>query len=126
MNKLDRVISTPEQLRALTAYMDRFRLERPIRIVVSHYIRPRSTEQNARLWLLHARAAEVTGHTVDEMHEFALMRHFGTHETKVGDMIISTPMRRSSDLDKQEFTGLMEATEAWYADEFGAVLEQMA
>jgi hypothetical protein len=74
----------------------------------------RSESQNARLWSLHALAAEQTGMSADDMHEIALCRFFGYEEKKVGGIIRQIPLKRSSTRDKEEFGRFMEATEAWY------------
>lgn len=83
----------------------------------------RTSEQNARLWLLHTEASEVTGYTPLEMHELALMRHFGADEKMAGGQVLMVPRKRSSTRDVKEFSEFMEATEAWYAVEFGVWLE---
>ena len=87
------------------------------------YIPQRTSKANARLWALHAKAAEVTGYSAEEMHEFALMRHFGTKEITVGGITRMVPLQRSSMRNKKEFAAFMEATEAWYISDFGAWLE---
>lgn len=88
----------------------------------------RSISANARLWLLHTAASDYTGYSKDEMHEFALARHFGYRETQVkdlftGEIIIKrVPLKRSSARDKKEFAQFMESTEVWYGTEFGVWL----
>lgn len=82
----------------------------------------RTLQQNARLWLLHTEAARVTGYSSEEMHEFALCRHFGSREILCGDIARVVPLRRSSTRNIAEFTEFMEATEAWYGTTFGVWL----
>jgi len=82
----------------------------------------RSLDQNARLWKLHSMAAEITGHSPEEMHEFALCRHFGYEEKSCGGIVRRIPLKRSSTRDKAEFSAFMEATESWYGSEFGVWL----
>lgn len=86
----------------------------------------RSLTQNSRLWALHALASKATGYSPDEMHEYALCRHFGCEEKKVGGIIRQIPNKRSSAREKKEFGEFMEATEIWYAQEFGVWLGQEA
>jgi len=94
----------------------------PYQITVGRIKKQRSPDQNARLWLLHTEAARVTGYAPEEMHEFALMRHFGHRAQACGGIMMTVPLRRSSVLTIEEFTAFMERTEAWYASEFGVLL----
>lgn len=84
----------------------------------------RSLPQNSRLWALHQLAASATGHSAPEMHEFALCRYFGCKEVNLGGVIRQIPNKRSSAREKLEFNEFMEATESWYASEFGVWLGQ--
>lgn len=84
----------------------------------------RTMSQNSRLWALHALASKATGHTAEEMHEFALCRHFGSQDVKVGGIIRQIPNKRSSARERKEFSEFMETTESWYASEFGIWLGQ--
>ena len=86
----------------------------------------RSTSQNSRLWALHALASKATGHSPEEMHEFALCRYFGHKEVQLGGVIRCVPNKRSSAREKREFMEFMESTENWYAEEFGVWLGQEA
>ena len=85
----------------------------------------RSLSQNARLFALHQMVSKETGNTVEDMHEEALCRHFGFTEVKMPTgWIKRIPLKRSSTREKKEFAEFMEATEAWYASEFGCWLGQ--
>lgn len=95
-------------------------------IIIRPWVEKRSSVANARLWALHQAAAAHTGHSSEEMHEFALMRHFGTKEIKVGAMVMRVPLQRSSQRNKKEFAEFMESTEAWYIQDFGVWLDQQA
>ena len=117
------IIETPAQLANLAAYLPRIVLDRPKQVVLSDYVPPRSTEQNERLWALHRAAAEVTGHSADEMHEFALMRYFGHKDIQIGDMSRQVPLKRSSARNRKEFAEFMEATGIWYETNFGVWLK---
>lgn len=95
-------------------------------VICRPFVEKRSLEQNARLWMLHSKAASETGHSAEEMHEFALMRHFGTKEISVGGLTRLVPLKRSSARNRKEFTEFMESTEAWYIAELGVYLDQQA
>lgn len=102
----------------------------PFQAVVGPVHEQRSVTANARLWLLHTAAAEHTGYSPEEMHEFALCRHFGFAEKKVADLFTGEitvkriPNKRSSTRSPKEFRDFMDATEAWYGSEFGVWLGQ--
>lgn len=117
------VIATPAQRDRLAAYFARLQIERPIAVKVEDYRHRRTVTQNARLWALHTKASEVTGYSPDEMHEFALMRYFGSEEIEVGGVRMMRPLKRSSSRNTKEFAAFMEATEAWYGTEFGCWLD---
>jgi hypothetical protein len=118
------LLDTPAHRDNAARYVGRIPVEDGIvELVVRPYVARRSVTANARLWALHAKAAEVTGHSAEEMHEFALMRHFGTREIQVAGITRTVPLKRSSGLDRREFGAFMEATEAWYIEAFGAWLE---
>ena len=96
----------------------------PFQVDLGDIREQRTIPQNSRLWALHQLAAAATGHTPDEMHEFALCRHFGSREVNLGGVIRQIPNKRSSAREKKEFNDFMESTESWYAAEFGVWLGQ--
>lgn len=99
----------------------------PVQIEVGPVREQRTLSQNSRLFALHSMVAEETGNTVADMHEEALCRYFGFTEVRMPTgWIKRVPMKRSSTRDKKEFAAFMEATEAWYAQEFGCWLGQEA
>lgn len=89
-------------------------------ISIDLYKSNRSLDQNARLWKLHALAAQHTGYSAQDMHDISLARHFGTR--RLGSIII--PLKRSSDLTASEFSEYMTNTEAFYATELGVFLDE--
>ena len=58
--------------------------EGAMELIVRPYTPQRTTSQNARYWAITALAAKETGYTVEELHELALVRHFGSKEIDVG------------------------------------------
>lgn len=95
---------------------------RPWQITVAPYRKQRSEAANRRLWALHTLAAKVTGYSPDEMHEFALCRHFGHRDVKIGKLTMRFPLKRSSARNTKEFAEFMESTEAFYISDFGVWL----
>ena len=98
----------------------------PFQVEVGPVREQRTLPQNARLWKLHQLASQVTGYSPDEMHEYSLMRHFGSVEKELNGIKRSVPIKRSSAREKAEFSEFMEATEHWYASDFGVWLGEMA
>ena len=98
-------------------------IERPWLMSVEPYHSKRTNEQNARLWLLHSKASEITGYAPQELHEIALCRFYGFEDIKLGGVFRQVPLKRSSQRNKKEFGEFMEATEAWYISELGVWLD---
>lgn len=130
MNERTFILENGGQRSNFVRFVGNLDLEEPKEIVVRDYIPRRSLPQNARLWKLHTMAAEVTGYSVEEMHEHALCRHYGFNERNVTDPFTGEivkkriPLKRSSCRNKAEFKRFMDETEAWYIDEFGVWLDQ--
>lgn len=107
-------------------YMEREAL--PFQVEIGPAKEQRSITANARLWLLHTMAAEHTGYSPEEMHEFSLCRYFGYTEIEVKDLFTGeilmkrVPRERSSTKDRAKFAQFMEATEIWYGNELGCWL----
>jgi len=115
------VIEQPEQRERFAAFVARLPLDHPQEVTIKEFVPKRSSAQNARLWALYGEAAWYTGHSADEIHEFALMRFFGTKEIEVAGMVRHVPLKRSSQRDKREFSEFLDSTEAWLATEFGVI-----
>jgi len=118
------IIETPEQQSRFASFIGK-QSGLPLEVTVKDYVPRRSVNQNARLWKLHGKAAEITGYTVEEMHEEALCQHYGYAESEVKNPwtglseFKKRPLKRSSQRDKKEFAKFMDATENWYADKLG-------
>jgi hypothetical protein len=112
------------------AYLSAFVLRQPLpfQALLGPLRKKRSTTANARLWLLHTMAGNHLGYSPEEMHEFALCRHYGYTEREVKDLLTGeitmkrVPNKRSSTRDSKEFRELTESTEIWYGEEFGCWL----
>lgn len=126
MNERKFLVESDRQKEQFLAFLSRQPL--PFQASLGPIRETRSLNQNARLWLLHTAASEVTGYTPDEMHEEALCKHFGYTEQERKDLFTGeilmkrVPNKRSSTRDKAEFAQFMEATEIWYGNELGCWL----
>lgn len=122
-------VETEQQQEFLSKFVLRQPL--PFQALLGPLREKRSTTANARLWALHTMAGNHLGYSAEEMHEFALCRHFGYTEQERTDLLtgeitkVRVPMKRSSTRDKKEFAEFMEATEIWYGEEFGCWLPAM-
>lgn len=116
------LIDRPERLQHLAAFLSKQEL--PLDVTVAPYIPKRTSKANARLWKLHTLAAGITGYSPEDMHEFALCRHFGFTEQRIGNIERRVPLKRSSQRNKKEFHEFMDSTESWYATDFGVWLGQ--
>ena len=104
------------------AHLSAFVLRQPLpfQAAIGPLREQRSLGQNARLWLLHTAAAEVTGCSPARMHEDMLCEHYGYAEYRLpsGDLE-RIPLKRSSARDKGEFAKFMEFVEAFYGEQLG-------
>lgn len=126
MNERRYIVTTQRQVENVSRFLKGLELSKPLELIVREYIEQRTTNQNSRLWSLHALASEVTGYRPDDLHELALKRFFGTKEVKVGDDVLVVPLKRSSMRDKKEFAAFMEATEQFYIEHLGVWLDKEA
>jgi len=85
----------------------------------------RSVEANRRLWALHKLAADATGHSIDEMHEFCKLKFLPRALVKVKGEAMEVP-GRSSKLTSKDFRAFMDAVEAFYISELGVLLGEFA
>ena len=116
------VIETQDQRQRLVSFINARAL--PMQVDVGEIRKQRTLSQNSRLWKLHSLVAAETGNSTEDMHEEALCKFFGYTEQKMPTgWIKRVPLKRSSPREVQEFGQFMEATEAWYASEFGVWLE---
>ena len=81
----------------------------------------RSVEANRRLWALHKLAADATGHSIDEMHEFCKLKFLPRSIVKIKGEEIEVA-GRSSKLSTKDFRDFMDAAEAFYISELGVLL----
>lgn len=98
----------------------------PVAVSVEPHKSTRSTEQNARYWVLltviSQRAPEYMGgeyHAPDRWHEYFATRFLGMEAGPFG-----TGVRKSTTrLKVSEFGDYMTAIEAWAAHEFGITID---
>ena len=80
--------------------------DKPWRIEVGEYKPRRSEQQNRYVWgVCYATICKhFEGWRSEDVHEYMLGRHFGFMEIGTMDGARKVPIRRSSRLNKQEFT----------------------
>ena len=120
-----RFILRSENIRAgMLAFLARLDISKTLEVVVREYVEKRTLEQNARLWLLHSRAAEFVGCSAADMHEDMLCEFFGYTEVRMpsGDLK-RIPLKRSSTRNKKEFRDFMDKVEMFYIEKLGVYLD---
>lgn len=90
-------------------------------VTVKEWEPRRSVDANRRLWALHELAADATGHTAEEMHEFCKLRFLPRTIVKVGGQSVEVA-GSSSTLPQKEFRDFMDRTEQFYISELGVML----
>src|SRR6185436_10832612 len=91
-------------------------------------LKPRRSEnQNSMLWALYTDiidmgGEDLRGYTKEELHEFFLGNHFGWDIKDVFGKKKHVPRRRSSGLNKQEFSDYVESIARFMAER-GVVLQ---
>lgn len=126
MNERSFQVETDQQRDRLCAFLGRQAV--PFLAAIGPLKKQRSTSQNARWWLLLGKAAEVSGHSPEELHEICLCRHFGYVEKEVTDLLTGevtmkrVPNKRSSARDTKEFRDFMDSGEAWLGEVLGVWL----
>ena len=90
-------------------------------ITVKEYEPKRSVDANRRLWALHQLAADVTGHSVEEMHEICKLKFLprGTVTVAGEDYEVAGS---SAKLTRKKFGEFMEQVESFYIQELGVFL----
>lgn len=115
------------ELSRLMAYVSALIRGHNIKVTVEEYRPTRSTEQNALLWSLYTdiirKGGEaMAGWTKDDLHEMFLIEHFGSYEIRLGKRRRLKPNRRSSKLNKQEFSEFVDFIVRYMAEQ-GVYLE---
>ena len=96
--------------------------DRPYDISVAEHKPRRSVEQNRYLWgvvyagILAAGGDALAGWTAEDLHEYCLGECFGWEEHSALGRRRLRPVRRSSALNKQEFTDYIEFIRAKMAE----------
>jgi NinB protein len=109
----------------LVSFLQKMSLDTTMEVIVRPFIEKRSLEQNARLWLLHTKAADFVGVTAEDMHEEMLCKVYGYSEVRMPSGYMKrVPLKRSSARNRKEFAQFMEQVEAFYISELGVWLDQ--
>jgi hypothetical protein len=110
--------------RNLMSFLEKLDFASPMEVIVRPFVEKRTLEQNARLWMLHTKAAEYVGCTAEDMHEDMLCKVYGYTEVRMpsGDLK-RKPLKRSSARNRKEFAAFMEQVEAFYISELGVWLD---
>lgn len=94
-------------------FIEALPLDRAWAVEVKEHKPRRSDEQNRYLWSIYQHILKVGGEdmggwTKEDLHDFFLITHFGSEIKELFGRKRHVPLRRSSKLNKQEFTDFIE------------------
>lgn len=116
------VVDTPAKLARVAGLIQKLPLEGLMWDIAIRQWRPRrSVDSNKRLWALHKLAAEHTGHSIEDMHEWAKRQFLPRHKVMVGNVELEVS-GSSAVLNKKDFGAFMEQVESFYISELGCFL----
>lgn len=101
--------------------------DKAYRVEVVEHKPKRSLSQNALLWALYDQIIERGGEAMqgwsrEDLHTFFLMNHFGSETREIFGRKRLVPLRRSSGLNKQDFSDYVESIVRFMAER-GVVLD---
>ena len=115
MNRIFPKGTTPDQIAQAVSVMVRW-LDpaKSWKITLEEFKPKRSDAQNAFLWgvvypsILEGGGEALRGWQKDDLHEYMLGEHFGWETLTLGGKTVHKPVRRSSRLNKQDFSDYLE------------------
>ena len=115
MNRIFPKGTTPDQIASAISVMVRW-LDpgKSWKVTLEEFKPRRSDMQNAFLWgvvypsILEGGGEALAGWQKDDLHEFMLGEHFGWETLTLGGKTVHKPIRRSSQLNKQDFSDYLE------------------
>jgi hypothetical protein len=115
MNRIFPRGTTPDQIATAISVMVRW-LDpgKSWKVTLEEFKPRRSDSQNAFLWgvvypsILEGGGEALAGWQKDDLHEFMLGEHFGWETLSLGGRTVHKPVRRSSRLNKQDFSDYLE------------------
>ena len=111
----------------LVAFLKGLSLGELTEVIVRPYVEKRTNPQNRRMWLLHGMAGAQVGCSSEDMHEDTLCHFYGYEEVRLPSGATKRkPMKRTSGMNKREFSEHMQRLEAFYISELGVWLDKEA
>jgi hypothetical protein len=115
MNRIFPKGTTPDQIASAISVMVRWLDQTKSWKVTLEEFKPRRSDmQNAFLWgvvypsILEGGGEALAGWQKDDLHEFMLGEHFGWETLTLCGKTVHKPVRRSSRLNKQDFSDYLE------------------
>jgi hypothetical protein len=115
MNRIFPRGTTPDQIATAISVMVRWLDQtKSWKVTLEEFKPRRSDSQNAFLWavvypsILEGGGEALAGWQKDDLHEFMLGEHFGWETLTLGGKTVHKPVRRSSRLNKQDFSDYLE------------------
>jgi hypothetical protein len=115
MNRIFPRGTAPDQIASAISVMVRWLDQTKSWKVTLEEFKPRRSDmQNAFLWgvvypsILEGGGEALAGWQKDDLHEYMLGEHFGWETITLGGRTVHKPVRRSSRLNKQDFSDYLE------------------
>lgn len=115
MNRIFPRGTAPDQIASAISVMVRWLDQTKSWKVTLEEFKPRRSDmQNAFLWgvvypsILEGGGEALAGWQKDDLHEYMLGEHFGWETLTLGGKTVHKPVRRSSRLNKQDFSDYLE------------------
>ena len=129
--KSEWVLRTAADRNSFIAALSALPLDKPLAVTVKPYCRKRTTPQNSTYWwrwnAVAGEIANISGHTVDEVHEIAKALFCPVKPKRFtlpsGEEIV-VAVRSTTLLDTLEMNVYMERCCAWAAETFGVELPE--
>ena len=119
---LPKLLARDRAIERIATFLARLSSDRAWSVTVEEKKPKRSYAQNRLLWSLYAQILErggedMRGWTRDDLHQFFLIHHFGSDIKDLFGRKRHVPLRRSSELNKQEFADFIEAIVRFMAEQ---------
>lgn len=118
------IVIRNEELRELAiSEIRHLHLKPPMVMRLEPWSPRRSLDQNAFLHAVPLRIlSDETGHSIEDMKDYLLGEAFGWRDSEVFGTSRQLPVRRSSDLNRKEFSWFLDWIESWAANTLGIIL----
>ena len=113
MFTLPRMVDRSRVIQRVAGFLSQLDAGKAWTVEVKQVASKRSLSQNRLLWMIYDQILErggeaMGGWTKEDLHDFFLLDHFGGEPKELFGRFRNIPFRRSSRLNKQEFSDFVE------------------